>query len=102
MDYKAMGQRIRIRRVALHMTQEELATRTGISAPFLGHIERGSRVASLETFVQLCRVLRITPNEALGADVAGVFDDLPERVEVSVPSLLQSIAYLLKSQQLPD
>ena len=37
----------------------------GISASFLGHIERGTRVASLETFVALCNELHVSPQYLL-------------------------------------
>lgn len=62
-DYVALGQRIRSHRCALHLTQEELAERVGISASFLGHIERGSRVLSVETLwrcVRRCPPLRMS------------------------------------------
>ncbi|MEA5069461.1 MAG: helix-turn-helix transcriptional regulator, partial [Christensenellaceae bacterium] len=53
MDYRSLGMRIRKQRKNLHLTQEELAERAGISLSFLGHIERGTRKASLETLVSL-------------------------------------------------
>jgi len=40
MDYKSLGMRIRKRRKAMRMTQEELAKKLGLSLSFLGHIER--------------------------------------------------------------
>ena len=64
-DYKDMGRRIRQLRKKEALTQEELAQKVGISASFMGHVERGSRVASLETFVALCNVLRVTPQYLL-------------------------------------
>lgn len=100
MDYAALGQRIRTYRRALHMTQEELAEKAGLSASFLGHIERGSRVASLDTLVQLCHALHVTPNELLGEETGHLCADLPERMTVSVPELLQGVADLLRSQKI--
>ena len=52
-DYKDLGRRVRALRRAAHLTQEELAEQVGISASFMGHVERGSRVASLDTLVAL-------------------------------------------------
>ena len=57
MDYRSLGMRIRKQRKNLHLTQEELAERAGISLSFLGHIERGTRKASLETLVSLANAL---------------------------------------------
>lgn len=68
-DYKDLGRRVRETRRQLSMTQEKLADQVGISASFLGHIERGSRVASLETLVALCNTLRVTPQYLLSASL---------------------------------
>ena len=72
-DYKDLGRRIRTIRRELRLTQEELAEKVGISASFLGHVERGSRVASLDTLVALCNTLRVTPQQLLAASLE---DDL--------------------------
>ncbi len=68
-NYKDLGRKIRETRKQRTMTQEMLAEQVGISASFLGHIERGSRVASLETLVALCNVLHVTPHYLLSASL---------------------------------
>ena len=65
-DYQALGKRVRACRKGKDITQEELAQRVGISASFMGHVERGTRVLSVETLVKLCEVLGITPDALLG------------------------------------
>lgn len=60
MDYKSLGLRIRKRRKALRMTQEELAKKLGLSLSFLGHIERGTRKASVETLVAIANELSLS------------------------------------------
>ncbi len=78
-DYKDFGQRVRTIRRKNHLTQEELAEQVGISTSFLGHIERGSRIASLETLVLLCNVLKTTPQYLLGASLEdNLTQHLPE------------------------
>lgn len=69
MNYKDLGHRIRTARRQKKMTQEFLAEKVGISASFLGHIERGTRVASLETLVALCNALSVSPNHLLAASL---------------------------------
>ena len=69
MNYKDLGRRIRMLRQKQHMTQEQLAEKIDMSASFLGHIERGSRVASLETLVKLCNVLDTNPGFLLAASL---------------------------------
>ena len=61
MNYSALGRRIRIQRRALRLTQEQVAEKSGISLSFLGHIERGTRKASLETLVSISNVLKVSP-----------------------------------------
>ncbi len=68
-DYKDLGKRVRELRRKLDLTQEELAEKCGISASFLGHIERGTRVASIETLVGLCNLLQVTPQYLLSASL---------------------------------
>ena len=65
MDYKLMGQRIREHRKKKGLTQEQLAELIDISPSFMGHIERGSRCASLPTLVRLCWALGVTADELL-------------------------------------
>ena len=57
MDYLRLGQRIRRQRKLMGLTQKEVAERAGISLPFYGHIERGTRKASLETTVDIANAL---------------------------------------------
>ncbi len=80
MDYAAMGQRIKQARKARHLTQEQLAEVCGLSASFLGHIERGTRKASLETLYALCETLQVSADYLTGLEAARavnvVFDGL--------------------------
>ena len=64
-DYQALGQKIRQLRRIENLTQEELAQKLGVSISFVGHLERGTRTASLETLLSLCAVLKTTPNDLL-------------------------------------
>lgn len=98
MDYIAFGQRIRRFRKQKHLTQEALAELVGISASFLGHVERGSRIASLETLMQLCRALAVSPNELLGHELIAQYGELPEKVSISPELLMEDIAALLRKQ----
>ena len=59
-EYKRIGQIIRSFRKEERMTQADLAAQIGISTSFMGHIERGTRIASLSTMKELCRALNIS------------------------------------------
>lgn len=65
MLYDDFGHRIQQQRKLAQMTQEQLAEKAGISLSFLGHIERGTRKASVDTLVKLCNALSVSPNVVL-------------------------------------
>lgn len=73
LDYGRVGMRIRQLRKAKGWSQGELAEKCGISMSFLGHIERGSRIMSMETFVNICEALDAGADELLWG-VAGASD----------------------------
>lgn len=60
MDYVAIGERVRIRRKALKITQEKLAEMVDVSPSFIWHIERGTRKLSVETLYSLCVALGVS------------------------------------------
>ena len=64
-DYGKIGMRIRQVRKVKGWSQDELAKKCGISMSFLGHIERGTRIMSLDTFVRICEVLGVGADELL-------------------------------------
>ncbi|MEG0767543.1 MAG: helix-turn-helix transcriptional regulator [Clostridia bacterium] len=65
MDYRSLGLRIKGKRKELHLTQDKLAESVGISMSFLGHIERGTRKASLETVVAIANALSVSADTLL-------------------------------------
>ena len=56
-DYREIGQRIRKLRRDKNLTQEHVAEAAGISCSFVGHIERGEKVLSVETLARLSSAL---------------------------------------------
>ncbi|MCI9124757.1 MAG: helix-turn-helix transcriptional regulator [Eubacterium sp.] len=69
LDYVKMGMRIRQVRKAKGWSQNVLAQKCGISMSFLGHVERGTRIMSLETFVGICSALDTNADELLWGEV---------------------------------
>lgn len=59
-DYKAMGERIRGARKAKKLSQEQLAEICSLSAAHIGHIERGTRIPSLDTVFRISQTLEIS------------------------------------------
>lgn len=68
-DYADFGRRIRKRRTELGWTQGDLAERIESSVSFVGHLERGSRKASLDTLVALSNAMGISMDELLVASL---------------------------------
>ena len=83
MNYAAFGEALRAHRKRQHLTQEEVAEKADISASFLGHLERGSRIASIDTLVALCNTLKTSPQYLLGASLD---DDIDEHMPASLSS----------------
>ncbi len=84
-NYADFGARVRSARRARGLTQENLAEQIGISTSFMGHIERGTRIASLDTLVALCNALEISPHELLQAS-------LQDEIDRMIPSELTGTA----------
>lgn len=64
-NYEDLGKRVRARRTELNWTQEYLAREIGVSTSFIGHIERGTRKASIDTLVQLANAMQVSTDELL-------------------------------------
>ena len=98
MDYVALGKRIRTQRKLLRMTQEYLSEQAGISLSFLGHIERGTRKASIETLVAIANALRVSPDlllqDSLRTDLVGGF---PTEISSSKQQMLREIVNVINS-----
>lgn len=100
-DYQDFGKQVRAMRRKNSLTQEELAEKVGISASFMGHIERGTRVASLETLIALCNVLKTSPHQLLNASLS---DDISEHMpnELSSEQRGKLSAFLRYAQDAVD
>ena len=68
-DHKAVGERIRRRRMDVGLTQAELAERLGLSIKYCADIERGYCGMSIDTLLLFCEALARTPSSLLLGDV---------------------------------
>lgn len=78
MDYKELGKRVRKLRKELNLTQEQLAEKLGISVSFLGHIERGTRIASIDTLEKLWFALDTDANYLFGVSDLDIVRHIPK------------------------
>lgn len=82
-DYAALGKRIKNKRVENKLTQEQLGEMCELSAAHIGHIERGTRILSVEVLFRIAQVLNVSVDYLL-------FDS------VENDNILSSIAPILK------
>ena len=84
-DYQKIGQQIRMLRMKSGLTQEQLAEASDLSVPYLSHIERGCKRASLETLVRVAEALDVTVDRLLSgiqpADRDAFLPDLQELLD---------------------
>jgi transcriptional regulator with XRE-family HTH domain len=71
-ELQQLGRRIRAARIALGLSQEELAYESDIDRSYIGGVERGERNI---TFNVLCKIAT-----ALRCDVGALTVDLPRRL----------------------
>lgn len=77
-----IGQRLRQRRLALGMTQEEVAWEAGIAQGSISHYEQGKNEVPLAVLISLCRALQVSPIQIVpGLAPTEYGDDQPLREE---------------------
>lgn len=63
--YEQFGRRLRAARDSVGLTQDELATRVGLTRGSIANIERGTQAVSLARFVGLAGALGVEPGTLL-------------------------------------
>ena len=62
---RATGAVLKAARKRKHLTQAELARRTGLSVRMIAYVESADTVPTLATFLSLCRELNLDPAPTL-------------------------------------
>lgn len=65
LNYPMIGERIRHIRKSQKMTQVQLAEKTGLSVPYISHIETARKSVSLESLVKIADALNVTADRLL-------------------------------------
>ena len=103
-DYKAMGKRIRIKRLQMGLTQEQLAEKADISTSHVGEVERGTSICSLKVLVSIANVLELNLDTLVkGVDdknantaFSEILDSLPDNNKELYIEICEKIAGTLK------
>ena len=110
LDYKAIGNRIKIARINADMTQEALAGKVNLSPSHMSNIETGTTKVSLTTIVNIANALSVTVDDLLCdnlvraraqmendiQDVIDVCDDYEIRIEKNT---LQAVIETLRKNK---
>jgi transcriptional regulator with XRE-family HTH domain len=76
-NYKAFGEKIQQRRLQLGLTQSEAAEKLDLSISFFSRVERGEKVASLETVIKIANFFEFSLDFLLQDSIKkNVFDNL--------------------------
>lgn len=90
MDYSTIGRQIRVKRLELRLTQERLAERCDLSVSYMGAVERGDKIPSLETFIVIANALGASSDDLL----SGVLEQGNTIVASKLSTQLEGLPYL--------
>ena len=65
LNYSSVGKNIKKYRVERKMTQDILAIKTGLTRSYVGMLERGEKMPSLETFINILNALEVSADMVL-------------------------------------
>lgn len=82
-----LGERIRERRKALGLTQEQLAEQAGMSVNFLARMEMAGRTPSFDTLVRLSDALKVEVSDLLNKGTEAEWLDQAHDIAYSLGSL---------------
>lgn len=92
MKYETIGLNMRRFRIEKNLRQEDIAERTGLSANYIGMIERGEKIPSLEKFIDICNALQVSADQILS-------DVLDTGYNIKSSMLTEKISKLEKSDR---
>lgn len=92
MDKAVIGKRIREQRKEHKLTLEKFADMAGIGTVYLGEIERGEKMPSMNTFIKMVNALGISTDILLRDEVSAarpyVLNEITEKMKgLSAPQL---------------
>ena len=87
MDYRSIGKQIRAKRIELRLTQERLAERCDLSVSYMGAVERGDKIPSLETFITIANALGASSDDLLSGVLAQGNNIVASKLSVQLEGL---------------
>ena len=87
MDGNSIGTNIRKYRLEKKMKQDELAERAGLSTNYIGMVERGEKIPSLETFIKILNALDVSSDMVLCDELNYGFRVKNSQLDIKLQSL---------------
>jgi len=89
LEKRSLGQRIREARLQKGYTQQELAEKAGTGYVYLGEIERGLKMPSLNSFIKLITALDVSADYILREELPSgreyIFDEITQKLDCLTP-----------------
>ena len=89
MEKAALGQRIRQARQISGYTRQVLAKKAGLGEVYLGEIERGLKMPSLNSFIHIVEALDVSADYILRDELSSgqnyVFDEITQKLHTITP-----------------
>lgn len=99
MDKVALGNRLREVRLRKGYTQQALAELAGIGNVYLGEIERGQKMPSLNTFIRIVELLDISADFILRDELTSgqtyIYDEITQKLQGITPKQRKAAADIL-------
>lgn len=87
MDKRSFGRRLYQVRKAKKITSSEMANILGLTPSFVRQIECGNRSPSIDTLIDVCNLLNISPDYLLEGDLKIMATDEVTKIEEGLSSL---------------
>ena len=104
MDKETMGKRIREQRKKQNLTLDKFSESIGIGLVYLGEIERGVKMPSVNTLIKIINALDISADVLLRYEMVAakpyVLDEITERMKDLTPPQLKMVSDVLEAMLL--
>lgn len=99
MDKLILGKKLRQLRQEKGYTQQSLANKAGIGNVYLGEIERGLKMPSLNSFIRLIEALDVSADSILRGELSSgkeyIYDELTQKMQNLTPKQRETAADIL-------
>lgn len=101
MEKEELGNRIREARISRGLTQHRLAEKANICEMYLGEIERGVKMPSMNSFIKIIEALEISADYVLRDELSSgreyICDEIAEKLRDLTPGQRKTAADILNA-----